>query len=242
MVKYLYLYQVCICIDIVFSVVVVSNSTALPTVRYNLRRGKGIICPTGCRLWLRVLSYSFDMNKMYSNIYQNGANHYFGLIDLLANVKRGTIKSHFCSCMVLLKRVYSWTTSIKHWIMAYHSFTLCFVYWTSVVHFYTVEPQLCSHSIQSVHLRLNSHCLSNQYWPSTSYWPANSFQITARQALIAGNHSHQYHHLDQAHLMRSQHSRKYSKNWINPNKIKSMPNKQETITISPRHHPLLVKS
>ena len=119
---------------------------------------------------------------------------------------------------------------------------LCFVYWTSVIHFYTVEPQLCSHSIQSVHLRLNSHCLSNQYWPSTSYWPANSFQITARQALIAGNHSHQYHHLDQAHLMRSQHSQKYSKNWINPNKIKSMPNKQETFTISPRHHPLLVKS
>ena len=64
----------------------------------------------------------FDTNKMYLNIYQNGANHYFGLIDLL--VKRGTIISHFCSCMVLLKRVYSWTTSIKHWIMAYHSFTL----------------------------------------------------------------------------------------------------------------------
>ena len=26
---------------------------------------------------------------MYLNIYQNGANHYFGLIDLLANVKQG---------------------------------------------------------------------------------------------------------------------------------------------------------
>ena len=41
-------------------------------------------------------------NKMYLNMYQNGANHYFGLIDLLANVKRGTIISHFWSCMVLL--------------------------------------------------------------------------------------------------------------------------------------------
>ena len=116
----------------------------------------------------------------------------------------------FVKKSVLLNNTY-WT--LNNSIPQPYLTCLCFVYWTSVVHCYTVDPQLCSHSIQSVHLRLNSHCLSNQYWPSTSYWPANSFQIAARQALIAGNHSHQYHHLDQAHLMRSQPSQKYSKNW-----------------------------
>ena len=42
---YLDLYQDCICINIVLFSVVVSNSPALPAVRYDLRRGRGIICP-----------------------------------------------------------------------------------------------------------------------------------------------------------------------------------------------------
>ena len=126
----------------------------------------------------------FDMNKMYLNISKwcksllwfdwfasqrkKGDNQITFLL-LYGFVKKG----------VLLNNTY-WT--LNNGIPQPYLTRLCFVYWTSVIHFFTVEPQLCSHSIQSVHLRLNSHCLSNQYWPSTSYWPANSFLITARQA------------------------------------------------------------
>ena len=121
---------------------------------------------------------------MYLNIYQNGANHYFGLIDLLANVKRGTIISHFCSCMVLLKRVYSWTTSIELWIMAYHSHTLpactiVFRVWTSVLYSRTpavfsfhpictprIEQSLPFKPILTFHLILTCQFLSN-HWPTS---------------------------------------------------------------------------
>ena len=138
-VKYLYLYQISICIDIVLFSVVVSNSSTLPSMRYLYLyqvciwiRIKIVFVSTLCcflllyripppflwwgmtwggaeALFVRLVAASdseyftlFDINKMYLNIYQNGANHYFGLIDLLANVKRGTIISHFWSCMVLL--------------------------------------------------------------------------------------------------------------------------------------------